>query len=207
MTVGNNQQEVVQLSYLSNDTLFINLNSINLIKKYSGSEGHKPVLTRLGGGDWDKVKARTKKQVKDIARGPDNTLRKKKTEKGHKYPLILTGKRSLKQISCMRIRRISSGQRRSKGRHGIGKSDGTVWLRRCRIRKTGFALRAAFKAVMDNKQVAVLVPTTILAVQHYNTFRDRLTAFAVEVDNITRLRSSKEQKEILYALPKESLTY
>ena len=63
--------------------------------------------------------------------------------------------------------------------------------------KTEVAVRAAFKAVMDNKQVAVLVPTTILAVQHYNTFRDRLSPFVVEVDNITRLKSSKEQKKIL----------
>ncbi|MBK8550759.1 MAG: hypothetical protein IPL53_06735 [Ignavibacteria bacterium] len=68
ITVGNNNQEVVVLTYHGTDKLFLNLNNINLIKKYSGAEGHAPTLTRLGGGEWDKLKAKTKKQVKDIAR-------------------------------------------------------------------------------------------------------------------------------------------
>ncbi|MDQ3194083.1 MAG: hypothetical protein M3P82_03685, partial [Bacteroidota bacterium] len=85
ITVGNNNQEVVVLAYQGSDTLFLNLNNINLIKKYSGAEGHVPVLTRLGGGEWDKLKARTKKQVKDIARDLIILYAKRKTETGFKF--------------------------------------------------------------------------------------------------------------------------
>ncbi|MBK6875097.1 MAG: transcription-repair coupling factor [Ignavibacteria bacterium] len=206
ITVGNNQQEVVQLSCLSNDTLFINLNSINLIKKYSGSEGHKPVLTRLGGGDWDKVKARTKKQVKDIARDLIILYAKRKTEKGHKYPSDTHWQKELEANFMYEDTpdQFRATQEAKEDMESENPMDRLV-CGDVGFGKTEVALRAAFKAVMDNKQVAVLVPTTILAVQHYNTFRDRLTAFAVEVDNITRLRSSKEQKEILARLAEGKL--
>ncbi len=201
ITVGNSQQEVVQLSYLSNDILFINLNSINLIKKYSGSEGHKPTLTRLGGGDWDKAKARTKKQVKDIARDLIILYAKRKSAIGHKFPADTHWQKELE--ANFMYEDTPDQYRATKEAKEDMESENPMDRLVCGdvgFGKTEVALRAAFKAVMDNKQVAVLVPTTILAVQHYNTFRDRLTAFAVEVDNITRLRSSKEQKEILARL-------
>ncbi len=201
ITVGNSQQEVVQLSYLSNDILFINLNSINLIKKYSGSEGHKPTLTRLGGGDWDKAKARTKKQVKDIARDLIILYAKRKSAVGHKFPSDTHWQKELEANFMYEDTpdQFRATQEAKEDMESENPMDRLV-CGDVGFGKTEVALRAAFKAVMDNKQVAVLVPTTILAVQHYNTFRDRLTAFAVEVDNITRLRSSKEQKEILARL-------
>ncbi len=198
ITVGNNQQEVAVLSYHGSDKLFLNLNNINLIKKYSGTEGHKPALTRLGGGDWDKLKARTKKQVKDIARDLIALYAKRKSEKGYRFSDDTHWQKELEanfmyedtpdQFSATvdfknDMESENPMDRLVCGDVGFG--------------KTEVAVRAAFKAVMDNKQVAVLVPTTILAVQHYNTFRDRLSPFAVEVDNITRLKSSKEQKKIL----------
>ncbi len=201
ITVGNSKQEVVQLKYQGNDLLFINLNSINLIRKYSGSEGHKPALTRLGGGDWDKAKARTKKKVKDIARDLIVLYAKRKSEKGFRFAGDTHWQ---KELEANFMYEDTPDQFRATGEVKADmESENPMDRLVCGdvgFGKTEVALRAAFKAVMDNKQVAVLVPTTILAVQHYNTFRDRLSAFAVEVDNITRLRSSKEQKDILKRL-------
>ncbi|MBS1518636.1 MAG: transcription-repair coupling factor [Bacteroidetes bacterium] len=206
ITVGSSNQEVAVLSYHGNDKLFLNLNNINLIKKYSGSEGHVPVLTRLGGGEWDKLKARTKKQVKDIARDLILLYAKRKTEKGYKFPSDTHWQKELEanfmyedtpdQYSATvdtknDMESENPMDRLICGDVGFG--------------KTEVALRAAFKAVLENKQVAVLVPTTILAVQHYNTFRDRLASFAVEVDSITRLKPAKEQKNILKKLEEGKL--
>lgn len=197
ITVGNNCQEVVVLSYLGNDTLFLNLNSINLIKKYSATEGHKPVLTRLGGGEWDRIKSRAKKQVKDIARDLIILYAKRKSETGFRFTEDNHWQKELEANFMYEdtpdqfqstldtktdMESVNPMDRLICGDVGFG--------------KTEVAVRAAFKAVMDNKQVAVLVPTTILAVQHYNTFRDRLSPFAVDVECISRLKNKKEQKKI-----------
>lgn len=199
--IENNQQEVVVLSYQGNDRLFLNLNNINLIKKYSGSEGHAPTLTKLGGGEWDRLKARTKKQVKDIARDLIILYAKRKSEIGFKFSEDSHWQKELEANFMYEdtpdqfkatvdtkedMQSENPMDRLICGDVGFG--------------KTEVAVRAAFKSVLDNKQVAVLVPTTILAVQHYNTFRDRLSTFAVEVDSITRLRSAKDQKKILERL-------
>ncbi len=201
ITVGNNQQEVVQLKYQGNDLLFINLNSISLIKKYSGSEGHKPALTKLGGGDWDKAKARTKKKVKDIARDLIVLYAKRKSETGFRFSPDTHWQKELEanfmyEDTPDQFRATQEAKQDMESENPMDRLVcGDVGFG-----KTEVALRAAFKAVMDNKQVAVLVPTTILAVQHYNTFRDRLSAFAVEVESITRFRTTAEQKDILKRL-------
>jgi len=201
ITVGNNQQEVVVLAYHGNDTLFLNLNNINLIKKYSGNEGHKPALTRIGGGDWDKLKAKTKKQVKDIARDLIILYAKRKSEIGFKFSGDTHWQKEL-EANFMYEDTPDQYQATVDAKTDM-ETENPMDRLVCGdvgFGKTEVAVRAAFKAVMDNKQVAVLVPTTILAVQHFNTFRDRLSQFAVEVDNITRLKSSKEQKKILEKL-------
>ncbi|MEZ4690081.1 MAG: CarD family transcriptional regulator [Ignavibacteria bacterium] len=201
ITVGNSHQEVVVLSYHGSDTLFLNMNSINLIKKYSGAEGHTPALTRLGGGEWDKLKAKTKKQVKDIARDLILLYAKRKSEKGFRFSADTHWQ---KELEANFMYEDTPDQFRAteetKEDMEIENPMDRLVCGDVGFGKTEVAVRAAFKAVMDNKQVAVLVPTTILAVQHYNTFRDRLSPFAVEVDNITRLRSRKEQKSTLERL-------
>ncbi len=201
ITVGNNQQEVAVLSYQGSDTLFLNLNNINLIKKYSGTEGHKPALTKLGGGDWDRIKARAKKQVKDIARDLIILYAKRKSETGYKFSGDTHWQKELEANFMYEDTpdQYSSTLDTKQDMESENPMDRLI-CGDVGFGKTEVAVRAAFKAVMDNKQVAVLVPTTILAVQHYNTFRDRLAPFAVEVDNITRLKSSKEQKKILEKL-------
>ncbi len=201
ITVGNNQQEVAVLSYQGNDTLFLNLNNINLLKKYSGTEGHKPALTKLGGGDWDRIKARAKKQVMDIARDLIILYAKRKSETGYKFSPDTHWQKELEANFMYEDTpdQYSSTLDTKQDMESENPMDRLI-CGDVGFGKTEVAVRAAFKAVMDNKQVAVLVPTTILAVQHYNTFRDRLAPFAVEVDNITRLKSAKEQKKILEKL-------
>jgi transcription-repair coupling factor (superfamily II helicase) len=196
--VGNNRQEVVKLEYKGNDTLFLNLNYINLIKKYSATEGHKPELTRLGGSEWDKVRQKAKKQVKDIARDLIILYAKRKSERGFSFSPDSHWQKEL-EANFMYEDTPDQYQSTTEVKEDM---ESEIPMDRLICGDVGFgkteiAVRAAFKSVLDNKQVAVLVPTTILAVQHYNTFRDRLAPFAVEVQSITRLKSTKEQKEIL----------
>jgi transcription-repair coupling factor (superfamily II helicase) len=201
--VGNNRQEVVKLAYAGGDTLFLNMNYVNLIKKYSAGEGVSPTLTKIGGGEWDRIKERAKKKVKDIARDLIILYAKRKTETGFNFSPDAHWQKELEASfiyedtpdqfqSTLDVKQdmeySNPMDRLICGDVGFG--------------KTEVAVRAAFKAVLDNKQVAILVPTTILAVQHYNTFRDRLSSYAVEVECISRLNTKKEQKEILSGLEK-----
>lgn len=199
--VGNNQQEVVKLAYAGGDTLFLNMNYVNLIKKYSAGEGVSPTLTKIGGGEWDKIKERAKKKVKDIARDLIILYAKRKTESGFSFSQDTHWQKELEAgfiyedtpdqfQATLDVKQdmefTNPMDRLICGDVGFG--------------KTEVAVRAAFKSVLDNKQVAILVPTTILAVQHFNTFRDRLSSYAVEVECVSRLNTKKQQKEILQKL-------
>lgn len=196
INVGNNTQEVVQLSYKGGDVLFVNLNYIHLIKKYSGSGETAPDITRLGGGEWDKIKQKTKKRVKDIARDLILLYAKRKSEKGFAFSPDTHWQ---KELEASFMYEDTPDQYRAteevKADMEIENPMDRLVCGDVGFGKTEVAVRAAFKAVMDGKQVAVLVPTTILAAQHYNTFRDRLHPFAVDVDFISRLKSKKEQTE------------
>ncbi|MBI5403326.1 MAG: transcription-repair coupling factor [Ignavibacteriae bacterium] len=199
--VGNNEQEVVRLAYAGGDTLFLNMNYVNLIKKYSAGEGVSPALTRIGGGEWDKIKERAKKKVKDIARDLIILYAKRKTETGFSFSPDAHWQ---KELEASFIYEDTPDQFRAtvevkQDMENINPMDRLI-CGDVGFGKTEVAVRAAFKAVLDNKQVAILVPTTILAVQHFNTFRDRLSPYAVEVECISRLNSKKDQKEILKKL-------
>jgi len=199
--VGNNEQEVAKLSYAGGDVIFINLNFVNLINKYSAGEGVSPALTRLGGGDWAKIKERAKKKVKDIARDLILLYAKRKTSSGFFFSPDSHWQRELEasfmyedtpdQYNATEDVKSDMQSQNPMDRLVCGDVG---------FGKTEVAIRAAFKAVLDNKQVAVLVPTTILAIQHFNTFRDRMSQFAVEVQVISRFQTKKEQKEILQNL-------
>jgi transcription-repair coupling factor (superfamily II helicase) len=203
INVGGVEQEAVKLLYKDNDTVFVNLNSLNLIKKYSAQEGHIPKLSKLGGSEWERIKQRTKKKIQDIARDLILLYSKRKSIKGFKFspdsvwqkeleasfiyedtPDQITATDAVKQD----METESPMDRLICGDVGFG--------------KTEVAVRAAFKCVLDNKQAAVLVPTTILAEQHYNTFKDRLSNWAVEVEHLSRFKTKAKQKEILEKLVK-----
>ncbi|MCB9252652.1 MAG: transcription-repair coupling factor [Flavobacteriales bacterium] len=191
-------QEAVRISYKNNDLLYVNIHSLHKISKYSGKEGTEPVLNKLGSDAWQNLKRKTKTRVKDIARDLIKLYAKRKASKG----FIFSGDNYLmteleasfmyedtpdqaKAIEDVKLDMQASNpmDRLVCGDVGFG--------------KTEVAIRAAFKAVCDSKQVVVLVPTTILAQQHYRTFKERLHDFPVKVDYISRFRTTKQQKETL----------
>lgn len=194
--VNGNVQEAVRIIYKDNDVLYVNINSLHKISKYTGKEGSPPRVNKLGSDAWEKLKNKTKKQVKDIAADLIKLYAKRKASQGFAFSpdsylqteleasffyedtpdqskSTADVKRDMEQPSPM--------DRLVCGDVGFG--------------KTEVAIRAAFKAVGDSKQVAVLVPTTILAFQHYQTFKERLKDFPCTVDYINRFKSTKEKKD------------
>jgi transcription-repair coupling factor (superfamily II helicase) len=195
------EAEVMKLVYEENDTLYVHLNFINRVEKYSSQEGHTPKLNKLGGADWDRLKSKARKKIKDIARDLIKLYARRKHEQGFSFApdthwqkemeasflyedtpdqarSTLDVKQDMEQTSPM--------DRLICGDVGFG--------------KTEVAVRAAFKAVMNGKQVAVLVPTTILAHQHFKTFLDRVGRYSMRVESLTRFRAKKEQAEVLQGL-------
>ncbi len=198
ITVRDIEQEVAKLLYEEKDTLYVNLNYINKIQKYASKEGHIPKLTRLGSGEWDRLKARAKKRVKDIARDLIKLYAKRKHAQGFGFLKDTLWQREL-EASFM----YEDTPDQAKATADV-KQDMESPFPMDRLicgdvgfGKTEVAVRAAFKAVMSGKQVAVLVPTTILAQQHFNTFIDRLSKYSTRIEVISRFRTKKEQSEIL----------
>jgi transcription-repair coupling factor (superfamily II helicase) len=198
LTVGGAEQEVMKLLFLENDVLYVNLNYVNRVQKYSSQEGHTPKLNKLGAGDWDRMKQRAKRRIKDIARDIIALYARRKLEKGDAFSPDTHWQRELEasfmyedtpdQITATTdvkrdMENPSPMDRLICGDVGFG--------------KTEVAVRAAFKAVMDGKQAAILVPTTILAMQHYHTFADRLARYGTRVEHLTRFKSTQEQKRIV----------
>lgn len=194
-------QEAVRIQYKDGDLLYVNISSLHKISKYSGKEGSVPKMNKLGSDVWSKLKEKTKKQVKDIAsdliklyaqrksqqgfmHSPDNYMQ---TELEASFIYEDTPDQAKASEDVKRdMERDSPMDRLVCGDVGFG--------------KTEVAIRAAFKTCCDGKQAAILVPTTILAYQHYKTFKERLRDFPVTVDFINRFKTSKEKKETLKKL-------
>lgn len=196
---GDSYQEMIRLVYQHNDIVDVSIHSLYKISKYRrGDSGEPPRLSVLGSGAWDRLKERAKKRIKDIARDLIKLYAKRRREKGFAFspdsfmqheleasflyedtPDQLKATQELKQDmeSARPMDRLVCGD------VGFG--------------KTEVAIRAAFKATVDNKQVAVLVPTTVLAFQHYQTFKKRLKDMPVRVDYLSRARSAKQTKQVL----------
>ncbi|RKD92855.1 transcription-repair coupling factor [Mangrovibacterium diazotrophicum] len=196
--VNGKMQEAIRLTYRDNDVLLVSIHSLHRISKYKGKEGLEPKINKLGGGAWQKLKERTKSKVKDIARDLIKLYAKRRQEKGHAFTpdsylqneleasfIFEDTPDQVKTTQAVKedMERHIPMDRLVCGDVGFG--------------KTEIAVRAAFKAATDSKQVAVLVPTTILALQHYKTFSDRLKDFPVKVEYISRLRPAAEIKRIL----------
>jgi transcription-repair coupling factor (superfamily II helicase) len=199
--VNGQVQEAVRLVYRDNDLLYVPINALHKIAKHVGKEGEPPKVNKLGTDAWENLKRRTRSKVKDIARDLIQLYAKRKAAKGFAFSPDTYLQTELEasffyedtpdqEKSTADIKRDmespSPMDRLVCGDVGFG--------------KTEIAVRAAFKAVADNKQVAVLVPTTILALQHYKTFSERLKDFPCRVDYINRFKSAKEKKETLDAL-------
>ncbi len=196
--VNGQLQEAVRLVYRDNDLLYVNINSLHKISKFSGKDGKPPKINKLGSDAWESLKRKTKKKVKDIAQELIALYAKRKAQPGHAYPpdnYLQT------ELEASFIYEDTPDQ--VKATHDIKQdmeSDSPMDRLICGdvgFGKTEVAIRAAFKAVCDSKQVAVLVPTTILAMQHYRTFSERLSEFPVTIDYINRFKSTKQKKETL----------
>ena len=196
--VNGKPQEMIKLNYRDGANVFVSIHNLHRISKYKGREGSEPTIARLGSGAWERLKERTKDKVKDIARDLIRLYATRKQQKGFAYSpdgymqheleasflyedtpdqakATADVKRDLE--SPMPMDRLVCGD------VGFG--------------KTEVAMRAAFKVASDGKQVAVLVPTTVLALQHYNTFSERMKNLPVRIEYLSRLKSPKEIKQTL----------
>ncbi len=199
--VNGKKQEAIRLVFKDNDVLLVSIHSLHRISKYKSKEGEPPRINKLGTAAWQKVKDKTKKKVKDIARELIALYAKRKQEPGFAYSpdsYLQT------ELEASFIYEDTPDQEKSTRlvKEAMEK-DIPMDMLVCGdvgFGKTEIAIRAAFKAVTDNKQVAVLVPTTILAMQHYKTFTDRLKDFPCEINYISRLRKAKDIKNALNRL-------
>ncbi len=196
--VNGKKQEAVRLIYQDSDTLLVNIHNLHRISKYRGKDSEAPKVYKLGSGAWQKLKQNTKRKIKDIAKDLIALYAKRKAERGFPFSADTFMQQELEasfifedtpdqEKATIAVKEDMESQipmdRLICGDVGFG--------------KTEIAIRAAFKAVADSKQVAVLVPTTILALQHFQTFTARLKEFPCNVDFISRMKSPKIQKETI----------
>lgn len=199
--VGGRRQEAVRILYKNGDLLYVNIQALHKISKYTGKEGTEPKLNKLGSDAWQNLKAKTKKQVKDIARDLIKLYASRKAQPGFSYAPDGYLQHELEasflyEDTPDQSKATDDFKKDMESPHPMDRLIcGDVGFG-----KTEVAIRAAFKAACDSKQVAVLVPTTILAQQHFRTFRSRLEGFPVHIDYINRFRTAKQQKETLQKL-------
>jgi len=200
LEVHGHKRDYLELSYNSGDTLYVPVEQLDLVQKYIGSEGKAPKISKLGGAEWVKAKNKVKNSIADIAEDLVKLYATRATLKGHKYSKDTVWQKQFEEEfpfdetpdQLIAIEEIKKDMESDKpmdrlicGDVGYG--------------KTEVAVRAAFKAVMDGKQVAFLVPTTILAEQHYKNLTKRFSDFPVKVEMVSRFRTPAEQKVVIKA--------
>jgi transcription-repair coupling factor (superfamily II helicase) len=196
ITVNGHTQESVRIFYKNNDVLYVSINALHKISRYTGKDGTPPVLSKLGADAWQQLKQRTKKKVKDIARELIKLYALRKATPGHSFP---PDNYLQAELEASFVFEDTPDQ--EKATQDVKADMMKPWpMDRLICGDVGFgktevAIRAAFKAVSDGKQVAILVPTTILALQHYKTFSERLADFKLQIDYINRFKSAKERRE------------
>jgi transcription-repair coupling factor (superfamily II helicase) len=196
--INGKMQEIIKIVYKDDDTIFVSIHNLHRISKYRGKEGEEPRIHKLGGAAWASMKERTKKKVKDIARELILLYAQRKDEQGFSY-----SPDSFLQQELEASFAYEDTPDQTKATNDV-KSDMESNLPMDRLicgdvgfGKTEVAIRAAFKAVTDNKQVAILVPTTVLALQHYKTFKKRLADFPCKVDYLSRTRKPADISNLL----------
>ncbi len=198
VTTNGKSQELIRLVYKNNDVLYISIHGLHKISRYVGREGETPTLNRLGSNTWQVLKQKTKRQVKDIAKDLIALYAKRKASQGFAFSADGYLQEQLEasfiyedtpdQLKATLAVKHDMEERAPMDRLVCGDVG---------FGKTEVAIRAAFKACCDSKQVAVLVPSTVLAFQHYNTFSQRLKDMPVRVDYINRFRTTKERNQII----------
>ena len=201
MQNGDQMQEVIKIIYSGDDTVYVSIHSLHKVSKYKGKEGEPPRISHLGTGAWERMKERTKKKIKDIARDLILLYSRRREEKGfsfshdsfmqHELEASFLYEDTPDQLKATQDVKADMERQRPMDRLVCGDVG---------FGKTEVAVRAAFKACVDNKQVAVLVPTTVLAYQHFRTFQSRLKDFPVKIEYLTRARTPLQTKQILEGL-------
>ena len=199
MPQGDGYQEMIKITYQRGDAIYVSIHSLYKVSKYKAQDnGEPPRMSTLGTGQWERLKERTKSKIKDIARDLILLYAKRRKEKGfpfshdsylqHELEASFLYEDTPDQLKATNDVKADMEKARPMDRLVCGDVG---------FGKTEVAVRAAFKAATDSKQVAVLVPTTVLAYQHFQTFSKRLKDFPVRVDYLTRARSAKQTKELL----------
>lgn len=203
INIGQVEQECIKVQYAEGGLVYVNLNYLSLVKKFSSKDNVAPTLSTLGSGEWKKTKKKVKGKIKEAARELIKLYAARKSSPGFAFSTDSVWQKELEASFFYEdtpdqarvteevksdMEMVSPMDRLVCGDVGFG--------------KTEIAVRAAFKAVSDGKQVGVLVPTTILAEQHYNTFKDRLSQFPVKVDALSRFQKKSQQTEIVMELEK-----
>ncbi|MFZ5591524.1 MAG: CarD family transcriptional regulator, partial [Bacillota bacterium] len=201
MEVAGLRKDYLQIKYAGEDKLYVPVDQVDLVQKYLGADAEAPRLSRLGGAEWHKVKNRVKEAVRQMADELLKLYATRETIRGHAFSPDKPWQKEFEDAfpyeetpdQLRAIEEVKRDMERPRpmdrllcGDVGYG--------------KTEVALRAAFKAVMDGKQVAVLVPTTILAQQHYHTFKERFAPYPVNIELLSRFRTPREQKQVLSGL-------
>jgi transcription-repair coupling factor (superfamily II helicase) len=196
--VNGKEQEAIRLVFRDDDMMYVSIHSLHKISKYSGKEGAAPSISKLGSGEWEGKKAKAKKKVKDIAKELIELYAKRKQAPGFAYAEDGFLQAELEssfiyQDTPDQAKATEDVKHDMQQPHPMDRLVcGDVGFG-----KTEVAIRAAFKAATEGKQVAVLVPTTILAMQHYRTFSERLASFPVKIEYVSRFKTEKEIKEII----------
>ena len=199
--IAGKKQEAIKVIYKNGDLIYVSIHALHKLSKYRSKEGEAPTLNRLGTGAWERMKERTKSKMKDIARDLIKLYAARRQEKGFAYSPDNFMQQELEasfiyedtpdQVKATQDVKSDMESARPMDRLICGDVG---------FGKTEVAIRAAFKATCDNKQVAVLVPTTVLAFQHYQTFSERLREFPVKVEYLSRARKPKDVRRILSEL-------
>lgn len=201
LDIGGLQKDYLQLQYSGEDKLYVPTDQVGMLQKYLGAEADHPRLSRLGGAEWARAKAKVKEAVRDIAKELLELYASRQTVKGYAFSEDTPWQLDFEGLfpyeeTPDQVRAIAEVKRDMEKTRPMDR----LLCGDVGYGKTEVALRAAFKSVMDDKQVAVLVPTTILAQQHYNTFRERFANYPVRVEMLSRFRTPKEQRQILAGL-------
>lgn len=199
--VNGKEMEAIKLAYKDGDILYISIHSLHKITKYVGKEGTAPTLHRIGSGTWERVKERTKRRVKELTIDLIKLYAERKSKKGFSYS---PDNYLQKELEASFIYEDTPDQLKSSNEVKADMESANPMDRLIcgdvGFGKTEIAIRAAFKAVCDSKQVAVLVPTTVLALQHFNTFQERLINMPCSIDYVNRFKTAKQIKESLLKL-------
>ena len=200
-TVDGAEREFMRLNYAAEDRLFVPVDQLDRVQKYVGGEEAAPTVHRLGGADWERTKRRARKQAREIARELVRLYATRQSQEGHAFTEDTPWQREMEegfpydetadQLSTIEDTKGDMESERPMDRLICGDVG---------FGKTEVAIRAAFKSVMDGRQVAVLVPTTVLAQQHLNTFQERMAAYPIRIEVLSRFRSPAERKAVVEGL-------